>query len=298
MYNGYDMTKKFFLFFKIIFWRTLLWFVISFLLVLVIIIFIGGQIVSEMPARIFDGASIRTCMITKMYQVNLCPGSATYVPLKLISNGIKKAVLVSEDSAFYQHRGFDFAEIKKSYETNMLVGEYKRGGSTLTQQLAKNLFLSKEKTFQRKFVEAFYTVQLEKYLTKDEILERYLNVVQFGKDIFGIKAAAEYYFKKSPQELSLNEGIFIAILLPNPVKYAQSFHKQKLSIFAGNRMKDVLLKLKTFHRITEEEYNISFAELPTFFSNGMEVAPTSNSDSESQDEDSSSPSSDTNYQEE
>lgn len=290
--------KKISRFFKIIFLRTLLWFALSFLILSILVIFIGGQILSDMPVRIFDGASIRSCMITKMYQVNLCPGSAAYVPLKLISNGIKKAVLVSEDSAFYQHRGFDFAEIKKSYETNMLVGEYKRGGSTLTQQLAKNLFLSKEKTFQRKFVEAFYTVQLEKYLTKDEILERYLNVVQFGKDIFGIKAAAEYYFKKSPQELSLNEGIFIAILLPNPVKYAQSFHKQKLSIFAGNRMKDVLLKLKTFHRITEEEYNISFAELPTFFSNGMEVAPTSNSDSESQDEDSSSPSSDTNYQEE
>ena len=291
MDDNRNMAAKIILFFKIIFCCSLLWFVISFLLVLVIIIFIGGQVVSEMPVRIFDGTSLHSCMITKMYQVRLCPGTSDYVPLKQISNGIKKAVLVSEDSAFYQHHGFDFAEIKKSYETNMIVGEYKRGGSTLTQQLAKNLFLSKEKTFQRKIVEAFYTVQLEKYLTKDEILERYLNVVQFGKDIFGVKAAAEYYFKKSPQVLTLNEGIFLAILLPNPVKYAQSFHKQKLSIFAGNRMKDVLLKLKTFNRITEEEYNMSFAELPTFFSNGMEVAPTP--DSESLDEDSSSPSSDT-----
>ena len=134
---------------------------------------------------------IRSCFKTSMYSVDLCPKSKSYVPLHNISKNIQNAILLTEDAGFYTHNGFDQEGISHCIEK---IKEKKRlvcGGSTITQQLAKNLYLSKDKSFFRKGAEAIITIKLEKSLTKKEILERYLNVVQFGKNVFGVKQAAQ-----------------------------------------------------------------------------------------------------------
>jgi monofunctional biosynthetic peptidoglycan transglycosylase len=199
-----------------------------------------------------------------MHSVELCPGNKNYIPLNQISSHLKKIVVLTEDSAFYQHTGFDFQELENSLKKNLEKGRFARGGSTISQQLAKNLFLSSEKTLSRKAKEALITIQLERHLTKNEILERYLNVVQFGEKIFGVKAASQYYFQKSPAELSILESSFLALLLPNPRVYSKSYYRKKLTPFAEDRMKQILEKAVRFNRISQSEYQDSLYQLPYF----------------------------------
>ena len=207
---------------------------------------------------------IKGCMTTKMHKVNLCPGSKDYVPLKSISSYLQKAVILTEDSAFYQHHGFDWQQIEKSARENWQTGSYKRGGSTISQQLAKNLFLTKEKTLTRKLREAIITYQIEKTLSKKEILERYFNVVEFGNNIYGIKSAAQFYFKKHPSELSIVESSFLAMLLPNPKGYSRSFYKKELTPFARQRLDSIINNLYQYKRISEEEFLAANNELAYF----------------------------------
>jgi monofunctional biosynthetic peptidoglycan transglycosylase len=222
---------------------------------------IAGIIVSNIPSD----HEIRGCIVTKMYHVDLCPKSANYAPLRKISPYVWKTIVMTEDSNFWHHHGFDWDSIKKNYEENSKLGFYKRGGSTITQQLAKNMFLSSEKSLTRKGMEAVVTMRLEKVLTKKEILERYLNVIEFGKDIYGIKAAAQHYFQKSPADLDIVESAFLAMLLPNPKKYAASFYKKELSPFASKRIDQIINNLYQFHIISDDEFNGAMAKLATFF---------------------------------
>ena len=138
------------------------------------LLFLWG--ISQIPSD----RDIKGCLTTKMFQVHLCPQSARYTPLKHVSNYLQKSVVLTEDSSFWSHQGFDLQEMERSLKSNLEKGRYARGGSTITQQLAKNLFLTREKTLTRKFFEAIITIRLEKVLSKKEILEKYLNVVQFG----------------------------------------------------------------------------------------------------------------------
>lgn len=207
---------------------------------------------------------IRGCLTTKMFEVKLCPGSANYVKLNSISGYLKKVVIAAEDSLFYQHNGFDWQAIQNSFEKNISEGRYARGGSTITQQLAKNMFLSKQKSLWRKFKEALITKEIEKTLKKNEILERYLNVIQFGKNIFGVKKASQFYFKKHPSQLTLNESVFLVFLLPSPEKYSHSFFRKELTHFARKRMKTLLGILYRTGKISEAEYGQSIEELSYF----------------------------------
>lgn len=207
---------------------------------------------------------IKGCLVTKMYKVQLCPGSKDYAPLAGVSAYLKKSVILSEDSAFYQHNGFDWKALQYSFEVNMSRGRYVRGGSTITQQLAKNLYLTKEKTLWRKFLEALITVRIEKYLTKKEILERYLNVVEFGPKIYGIKKAAQHYFQKNPKDLNLLESIYLTFLLPSPQKYSKSFDKGYLTQFGKKRMRHLIQLMYRTHQITEEAYNKALSDLEFF----------------------------------
>lgn len=208
---------------------------------------------------------IRGCLVTKMFKVNLCPKNNSYVKLKDISPYLQKAVVISEDSLFWQHNGFDWDSIKKNYEENKKLGRYKRGGSTISQQLAKNMFLTADKTLIRKGLEALITVRIERYLSKKEILERYLNVIEFGKEIYGVRSAARHYFKKHPSELTLIESAFLVMLLPNPKKYSASFYKKELTPFASKRIRQIISNLYAFQRITEEQYGYALVELESFF---------------------------------
>jgi monofunctional biosynthetic peptidoglycan transglycosylase len=209
--------------------------------------------------------NMRGCLTTEMYHVHLCPKDSNYVKLRDISPFAKNAVVVSEDGAFYSHHGFDWDELKKSFEKDLDEGGFSRGGSTITQQLAKNVYLSQEKSLLRKIKEAMITVQLEKILTKDEILEKYLNVVEFGDHLYGVGAAAQFYFKKPASQLTPAEGAFLAFLLPNPKKYSQSFRQKKLTKFAGQQVRVIVNRLYSFKKINEAEYASGLAEVDQMF---------------------------------
>ena len=199
-----------------------------------------------------------------MYEVDLCPASKDYVPLKQISPYMQRAIIATEDADFYSHAGFDTDGIQHCFEKLKEKHRIVCGGSTISQQLAKNMFLSKEKSFVRKGLEAIITVKIENLLGKKEILERYLNVVQFGKNIFGIKQASKFYFKKSPANLSILESSFLAMVLPNPEKYSMSYYKKDLSRFASKRLKRILHDLNKTGSISQAQYESSMAELDHF----------------------------------
>ncbi|MCX7771147.1 MAG: monofunctional biosynthetic peptidoglycan transglycosylase, partial [Proteobacteria bacterium] len=147
------------------------------------------------------------------------PKNPRYVSWKNISPYIKWAVILSEDAKFYKHSGVDYDAIKEAFKKNLEMGKYVRGGSTITQQLAKNLFLSREKTIIRKLKELIIAYLLETTLTKTRILELYLNVVEFGPMVYGVNHACWFYFGKSPIEVSPMESAILAGLLPGPKIY-------------------------------------------------------------------------------
>jgi monofunctional biosynthetic peptidoglycan transglycosylase len=138
-----------------------------------------------------------------------------WAPYSRISGNLKRAVIVSEDSAFWQHDGVDYQQLKESFETNLERMEFARGGSTITQQLAKNLYLSPSKNPIRKARELLIARRLEAELSKQRILEIYLNVVEWGNGIYGAEAAARTYFNKSAAELSASESALLAGALVN-----------------------------------------------------------------------------------
>ena len=143
----------------------------------------------------------------------------TWVPLSRIAPSLRHAVVAAEDSSFFTHEGFDWEGIKMAAKYNLEAGEFKRGGSTITQQLAKNLYLSSERSLLRKVREALITRSLEQHLTKERILELYLNVVEWGQGIYGAEAAAQHHFKKSSHDLTADEAAWLAAILPSPRRY-------------------------------------------------------------------------------
>jgi len=142
--------------------------------------------------------------------------SWTWVPLPRISPHLQKAVIVSEDASFYQHHGFDWEGLLEALMHNWEQGKLHRGGSTITQQLAKNLYLSSEKNLLRKAREALIAWEIERRLPKQRILELYLNVAEWGDGVFGAEAAARHHFDKSAAELTEEEAALLAALLPSP----------------------------------------------------------------------------------
>lgn len=142
-----------------------------------------------------------------------------WVPLSRISNYMTKAVIIAEDDKFWSHGGFDFEAMEKSLEKDIREEKFKFGGSTISQQLAKNLFLNPSKNPLRKIKEAILTWRLEKNLSKRRILELYLNIAEWGEGIFGVEAAARHYYGKPAGELNADEAAHLAAVLPNPRKY-------------------------------------------------------------------------------
>ncbi len=136
-----------------------------------------------------------------------------------ISNNLKRAVIASEDAKFNHHEGFDWEGIELAFDKNLKKGKIVAGGSTISQQLAKNLFLSGKRTPWRKIEEAIITVMIEKMLSKQRILEIYLNVIEWGNGIFGAEAASRHYFKVSAAKLSATQAAKLAAMVPNPRFY-------------------------------------------------------------------------------
>jgi monofunctional biosynthetic peptidoglycan transglycosylase len=142
-----------------------------------------------------------------------------WAPYKKISSNLKRAVVAAEDAKFTDHEGFDWEGIQKAYEKNLKKGRIVAGGSTISQQLAKNLFLSTKRTPWRKLEEAIITLMLEKMMSKRRILEIYLNVIEWGNGVFGAEAAARHYFKTSAATLSAGQAARLAAMIPNPRYY-------------------------------------------------------------------------------
>ena len=144
-----------------------------------------------------------------------------WTPYERISRDLKRAVIAAEDGKFPEHEGFDFDAIQKAYQKNLQRGRVEAGGSTISQQLAKNLFLSGEKTPWRKLQEAIITFMLEKVMSKRRILEIYLNVIEWGNGIFGAEAATRHYYgvSASASSLSAEQSARLAAMIPNPRFY-------------------------------------------------------------------------------
>ncbi|MFO1391808.1 MAG: monofunctional biosynthetic peptidoglycan transglycosylase [Agitococcus sp.] len=151
-----------------------------------------------------------------------------WVDYKNISPNIKKALIASEDAKFLAHEGFDWEGIQDAWEKNLKKGKIVAGGSTISQQLAKNLFLSSKKTPWRKLEEAAITVMMENMMSKKRIFEIYLNVIEWGNGVFGIEAAARHYYKKSARYLTAAEAAKLAAMVPNPRYYDKNRFDKKL----------------------------------------------------------------------
>jgi monofunctional biosynthetic peptidoglycan transglycosylase len=165
-----------------------------------------------------------------------------------------RTLLLAEDSSFYGHRGIDLRELPGALLTNWSRGGAARGASTLTQQLAKNLFLSRDKQIGRKLQELAITFLLESALGKDRILEIYLNIIEWGPDLRGLRPAARRYFAREPRELTPAEMAFLVTIIPGPIKYQRSFSRGTPGPGLRSLIDDLLAKLRSVDAITEEEY--------------------------------------------
>lgn len=172
--------------------------------------------------------------------------------LNEISKFGKWTIVLSEDWSFYDHKGFDFNQILQTLKDSLKERKLTRGASTISQQLVKNLFVGRERSIKRKIKELIVTIKLERSLSKEQILETYLNVIEFGPNVFGIKQASQFYFKKNPNTLTAREGAFLATLLPNPVIYMTSYNRQKTTRFMSRSIDSILIKLRQAKVINEK----------------------------------------------
>jgi membrane peptidoglycan carboxypeptidase len=146
----------------------------------------------------------------------LGPANPAFVPIVELPEHVVRAVTTSEDAGFFAHRGFDFDELKNALLAGVKAGKLQRGGSTISQQLAKNLFLSRDRTLARKAREALVTVALEGTVPKARLLEIYLNLIEWGPGIYGIGPAARHYLDKDARAMTPREACFLATLIPSP----------------------------------------------------------------------------------
>ena len=169
-----------------------------------------------------------------------------WIPYAGISEHLKKAVLISEDAGFFNHKGIDVDELRAALKKDWDTLSFNRGGSTITMQLAKNLYLSPSKNPLRKLKEIAIARRLEQSLTKRRIFELYLNVVEWGRNVYGAEAASRYYFGKSASDLDLLEAATLAALLPNPR------NSKDRSILSRRNL--ILSRLASVGYLSNEEY--------------------------------------------
>jgi monofunctional biosynthetic peptidoglycan transglycosylase len=162
-----------------------------------------------------------------------------WVPYNRISNNLKRAIIAAEDSNFSGHEGVDWEAMQKAWEKNTKKGKVVAGGSTITQQLAKNLFLSGERSYLRKAQEVAITYMLEYWMDKERIFEIYLNVVEWGTGVFGAEAAAQHYYGISAAQLSASQAARLAVMLPKP----RFYDKNRGSSYLARRTSLILRRM-------------------------------------------------------
>lgn len=184
-----------------------------------------------------------------------------WVPLDRISERLVQAVVMGEDAGFFGHEGFDFYEIREAFERNWKEGRTVRGASTITQQLAKNLFLSTERSYSRKLREAMLTYRLEKTLEKRRILEIYLNVIEWGPGVYGAEAASRRVFGKSASSLDAAEAALLAAMIPSPIRLDPCAHPDSVR----RRQERILGWMKRAGHLSEDELERALKETPSLW---------------------------------
>jgi monofunctional biosynthetic peptidoglycan transglycosylase len=181
-----------------------------------------------------------------------------WVPYSRISPLLRRAVLIAEDDAFYTHGGLDWNEIRASARKNVEAGRVVRGGSTITQQLARNLYLSAARTPTRKLEEVLLALRLERALTKRRIFEIYLNVIEWGDGIYGVEAAAVHYFGVSAADLDARQAALLAAVIINPRRYSVLDPSPRIE----NRVRTIASRLRRRGFLSEEQYRVAIGERP------------------------------------
>jgi hypothetical protein len=192
--------------------------------------------------------------------IDVSPASPDFIALRDVPPLFVRTLLLSEDAGFYGHRGIDLRELPAALLTNWSRGGAARGASTITQQLAKNLFLSRDKQLGRKLQELAITFLLESALGKDRILEIYLNIIEWGPDLRGLRPAARRYFGREPRALTPAEMAFLVAIIPGPIKYQSSFAHGTPGPGLRSLIDQLLAKLKSVDAIGEEEYRRALGE--------------------------------------
>lgn len=184
----------------------------------------------------------------------LSPTNPNFRSLREMSASVPLAFVASEDASFFAHNGIDSSAIEGAFKRNLTEGRIAVGGSTITMQTAKNLFLTNDRTISRKLQELFFAWHMERVLTKDRILEIYLNIVEFGPGIFGIVHAAKHYFNKEPIGLTLTEAAYLASLLPSPKHRYLSFCRGHLTPGLSNILSGLLRRMLSLGRISVDRF--------------------------------------------
>ena len=205
---------------------------------------------------LIDGPVIVTRYTKKNGEIRVLvgPNEKDWTPFRKMSRHFVNAVVAAEDGKFYQHRGLDFLEIKRSYETNRRKNRYARGGSTITQQVVKMAFLGREKTLVRKAREAVGALFLEILIPKEKILEWYLNLVELGDGVYGIAAGSQHYFRTKPELLSIEQSVHLALVLPSPNGWSKGLRNQNLTRFGHKRFAAILLRMRQSGAITSSQW--------------------------------------------
>ena len=223
-------------------------FSLVFLIILALITFVGVN-----GYKMYKEAINKTPINEKIKEIKK---QENYTTLDNVSPDIINAVIAVEDHRFYEHRGIDLMSTLKALFTNIKQKELVTGGSSITQQLAKNMYFTQKKQFSRKFAEIFVVSYLEDNLTKDEILELYLNTIYYGNGYYGIGNASIGYFNKKPNELTINEASIIAGLPNAPSAYSLTEHKD----LAIKRQKQVLEAMAKYKYIKTNEIDTILKE--------------------------------------
>ena len=195
----------------------------------------------------------------KLHPFVVGPRNPWWTPAESIPPEMKWAVIVAEDANFYRHEGIDVKAIKNAIKYDLEKKSFARGASTITQQAAKNLFLSREKTVTRKAEEIYLAKRMEQELTKGRILELYLNIVELGPMVYGIGHGGRYYFDKPASDLTPRECAFLAAMLPGPQKVYNPYRHLDRVLQRSNM---VLWLLREKGVLTQAEYNRALAEVP------------------------------------
>jgi membrane peptidoglycan carboxypeptidase len=200
------------------------------------------------------------------------PGTGAWTPFEQISPFLVQTVLGHEDGGFYGHHGFSVGAIRLALIRNLREGRYVQGASTITMQLVKNVFLHREKTLARKVQEVLLTWWIESVMPKDRILELYLNVIEYGPAIYGIRHAAWHYFGKTPAQLGPAEAAYLAMILPNPKAYHYQWAQNAIPESFRQRVARFIHTLGSRGRFDQATVDRGIAELATLaFHHGGEL---------------------------